>query len=279
MLPIKKYNTRVSKIVILVGVYFVLLSNSFIYANTNHPNNKITDQAIFSEDTRRIISRPQKNPNYSPIGCITSVFPDGTESKGTGFLISEMIIATAANVVYSQAHGGYATTKSTFIPSAGSVKEGGVESPFGKANFSSIKVPDKYRDPREQYTENYDYALVYLDKILGEDKTANYFNLRKVSLVDFLSKDITISGYPNEAHGNRTASMWTDTGIAIAKINDTRIAYQIPTSPGQNGSPIVLAADPRIVIGIHTDGRLRNPLRLNNGVFTAKEMYDFLTTK
>ena len=267
----KKRITRFVMI-LLIGILTASFDNKTAYAMSY-----VEPMRVFGPDTRQIVRQPECDVNYSPIGRITSFFPDGTMMVGTGFLIGNDLIATAAHVVFMPEHGGYATDYSMFVPADNSVEDGGNERPYGTANLLSnhIHVPRQYRDPDETARENYDYALVRIDRAIGVDSRADHFDMRVVRSGDFLSENINITGYPGEAQGRTTRSMWTATGAAMVLINQRRVTYRVPTSAGQSGAPIVLASDPRAVIGIHTMGRRTSP-EYNSGVIMTEEVYNFL---
>lgn len=257
----------------LFVVLFIIGLNTSSYAQDNliglTKNNVST---VIGPDTRTRVNCPQNSPNTSPIGRVISEFRDGAIGEGTGFLIGNDIVVTAAHNLYNPEHGGYALSNSSvFDPAAGGP---GVR-PFGRGRIITIRIPDGYFNSGNP--QFYDYAVFQIDSPLGTDTLANHFDLRVASPSDFLNQNVEITGYPLNAQGSVTHDMWTASGPGQPRNNNRRLAYTLSTSQGQSGSPILLNSDPRHPIGIHTDGVGPYAPGYNSGILITQEVYDFLT--
>lgn len=244
---------------------FILKENQQI-DTINHKMN--IDNYI--NDTRIPVISPECDPAFSPIGRVEVTFPDGFRGRGTGFLIANDLVVTAAHVLYSNEHGGSAQ-RVEFVPSAG---ENGYE-PFCRADGLGIRIPLQYISGGSN-SFLYDYAMFEIDQPLGADARANHFDLRMASPDEVFHSYVSVTGYPLIAQEHPRNSMWTASGGAWLTNEGARLTYYLTASPGESGAPIVLNDDPRYVIGIHTEGP-SDAADGNSGVFITQDVYDFLT--
>jgi len=182
------------------------------------------------------------------------MFPKGS-AIGTGFLISEQDVLTAAHCLYDPELGGWATSI-TFIPA-----RDGAHKPLGHAHGKEWQVPKRWR---KQKDSTFDYGII----TLGQKVNSNFFRLRSHPQALLEDENYNITGSPGDA--GKKGEMWTIRG-PLDKVDRFRLAYALDTTGGQSGSPIWRQCGCKyshnICVGVHTDGFTKYCAeRINNGV-------------
>jgi glutamyl endopeptidase len=171
------------------------------------------------------------NTTAFPSSSIVQILQYGSGAC-TGTLISPNVVLTAGHCVKYQ---GTTTPASALSVIPG---RNGSSQPFG-----SCTVTQTYMDPTWVASESHanDWALLRLGCNIGQSA-----GWPVVKAGDFTGQTATVRGYP----GNKPAgTMWTHSGTVLTTTTNN-LVYDIDTSGGQSGSP-VLAADNGI-IGVHT---------------------------
>lgn len=209
-------------------------------------------ESIVDTDDRKIIEDLNKVPNKS-IVFIKSYLDEINYISGTGFMIDDYTVLTAAHVV---------TLENKDVELKKIIVNAGYKD--GKATLGTARVIKTYVLPEWLKTRYhyYDMALLILDQPLGK-------KLGKLKIIDKseIGEIISTSGYPGSnkkskdriKRGNQYYSSGT-----IVKINDYKLYYDLDTEKGQSGSPVFNSNND--VIAIHTKGFSEHSnIRLNSG--------------
>lgn len=208
------------------------------------------DESIIGQDDRKNVKDISKMPNRS-IVFIKSYIDDRRYYSGTGFMLDDYAVLTAAHVITSKnkeeeiknilVHAGY--KNDTAIYGTAKVIKTYVLSEW-------VKSPNIY----------YDMTLLILDKPLGSVTGKLKLN-DKVKLDDYIST----SGYPGGENKNIKIGYQYYSSGKIVKVTNNNIFYDLDTEGGQSGSPIF--NENKEVIAIHTNGfDKRNSYKFNLGL-------------
>lgn len=198
-----------------------------------------TPRKIIGNDSRKVITNTTKAP-YKFIGKLIIEYSDGAVFGGTGFLVGESTIVTAAHCAYSLKRSAY-PSKITFYPG-----RTGNSNPYGSATVRKIHVPTKYKK-NETNDNTYDYAVLELNTPIG--KKTGYFE--QYVLVRDPNLEIAYNaGYIVGYNSNTLYSAYGETTIYP---KEKKIRYKIDTDSGQSGAPIYEKGTLSLY-GIHTSG-------------------------
>ncbi|PTJ67019.1 trypsin-like serine peptidase, partial [Mammaliicoccus sciuri] len=196
------------------------------------------DESIIGPDDRKIVKDISKMPNRS-IVFIKSYIDDRRYYSGTGFMIDDYKVITAAHVITSELLD-YPVRK--IIIEAGYKDE---KATFGTANVIKAYVTPEWKNFRNHF---FDMALLIIDKPLGKE-------LGKLNIIDevTLGEFISTTGYPGSNKNNidkiKKGNQYYSSG-KIVNITKNKIYYDSDTEPGQSGSPVFNINND--VIAIHT---------------------------
>lgn len=224
--------------------------NEDIQGNNLTINKHENDEAIVGQDDRKIVEDINKSP-YKSIVSINTYIDESTYYSGTGFMIDDYAVLTAAHVVTSDnkdedikkiiVNAGYKERKPT----------------IDIARVIKIYVMPEWINTQNR---NYDMALLILDKPLGK-------KIGKLKIVDksALNELNTTSGYPAKKNKNIRIGNQYFTSGKIVYITQNKLYYNLDTEGGQSGSPIFNTNND--VIAIHAAGFLNNSdYKFNIGV-------------
>ncbi|MFU1768803.1 trypsin-like serine peptidase [Mammaliicoccus sciuri] len=211
------------------------------------------DESIIGPDDRKLVKDINKFPNKS-IVHIRSYINDYNYISGTGFMIDDYSVLTAAHVITSE-FKDYPIKK--IIVEAGYKDE---KATFGTANVIKVYVTPEWENIRNHF---FDMALLILDNPLGKD-----LGKLKISEKTSLGEFVSTTGYPgsnkNNVHKIKAGNQYYSSG-EIVKITNNKIYYNSDTEPGQSGSPVFNSNND--VIAIHTRGfDDRDSYKYNSGV-------------
>lgn len=178
-------------------------------------------------------------------------------NSGTGFLVGESTIVTAAHCAYSRDLNAY-PTKITFYPG-----RTGSNNPYGSTTVKKIHVPTKFKT-NSTYDTKYDYAVLELNTPIG--KKTGFFEQYVICISDV---EVTYSaGYIVGYNGNTLYSAHGETIYPKQK----KIIYKIDTDSGQSGAPIYEKSTLSLY-GIHTSGSTTQ----NTGRYITEEVTNLIS--
>lgn len=180
---------------------------------------------------------------YFPIVRLLLIFSDGQFGRATGFLIGANKVVTAGHCIYDH-------RTQTFAEDIVAIAEPGMAS-----HHYGICTGWRYSPnyPINKTVEN-DWAVLRLDIQLGGYAgvlpLADWSTLTPAAI--YLGE---IPGYPGTAQKRATNLMWSASGQIIWLPGNTHVSYQISTSPGQSGAPVLIQENGLYyAVGIHVSG-------------------------
>ncbi len=163
--------------------------------------------------------------------------------RGTGFLIKDNVVLTAAHNVYDFDLG----------KPADEVYIIGVPKDAAHVRtHTRLKVSVEYVSGGSQ-GGRYDWGLIKMNNSMTDLGT---INVRKADdIATPIVGDVLIAGYPGIAQGIPTGDMWEADGSVEYYSANKVMAYTISTSGGNSGSPVMMYyGGGRTAIGIHVMG-------------------------
>lgn len=171
--------------------------------------------------------------------------------NGSGFIIGDHLIATAAHCIYDTDNRGNATKG--FVVKAEAYDNNGAAH---QLTVSSIHITDGYYSyfNNQYYYLNYDYALVYVEEDLSQ------YGSMQLGMVtnEFIQtgSDISVSGFPG-IYGDRR---YTTSSVSIDGLQSMEKPYRLKCTAdglgGKSGGPLYYTESngSKVVIAIFTDG-------------------------
>ena len=208
--------------------------------------------ANFGNDRRTKVENTNKFP-FSAIGVIFCETQDGRKIIGTGTLISSNLVLTSAYIVYDNEKNERYINHEFYI---------GLEDGIyrGSSKVKNFFFADEYKDNKNYNQNDEDYALLILEKDLGNK--FGYMGLAP----DYQIKDDStycLYGYPAEKRNSSGAhEQWgmdaSKKGITLdSETNLLKYKYTaFDTSAGQSGSGLFIKENngKSFIFGIHTTG-------------------------
>jgi V8-like Glu-specific endopeptidase len=174
-------------------------------------------------------------------------YPNQKVALGTGAMIDQFHVLTAAHLLYSAADGGYATS----VVAAPGAK--GSETPYGTANATYVRVDPAWigfsqAHPSSTSPSVQDVGLVTLDRTIG--KSTGSFTIGTQSDSSFRKATFQTAGYPTLG-GLHMAAAVAVTSTAQSTVSGYGVTFKqsdLPATPGQSGSPIWKAAGKKATV-------------------------------
>ena len=190
--------------------------------------------------TSTIITATSAYP-YSAIVRVLTTFSDGSRISGSGVIVGDNDVLTAAHMVYDGKHG---VAQSILVLPGLS----GSTAPFGAYAVSSISylAVDQDGDGKINIFEAaHDFAL------LGFTSDIDNATGRFVLAQGFVSGIAVVDGYPGNQGGNRLVQDSAPVSVSQGIVNTARLDI----NPGNSGGPVwvVTASGPAVVGIVSTD--------------------------
>ena len=231
------------------GAYLSSYTLSALPTNTASTSSDISLTSVYGDEDSRVL-------DYTKNGVVKLVSSSG--AVGTGFVVDEHTIATAAHCV---------VTSSTTSNCKNTVKEiycfNGSSTVDMTASLNEIHVPAEYFTAGNGGTTEYDYALITVEEDLSD-----YMCFALGTMLDSYSGTVSISGFPGTikqsdgtyitANDLEKHNQYLGTGTVLSS-ETGRIAYTVDTTGGNSGSPVYVTSTYKsnvyyTVIAIHTTG-------------------------
>lgn len=229
-------------------------------------NMESTDEDLVSEGETGIIDgddRVQiKKTDSVPWRWICKIFIKDSKgrisSEGTGLLISDRHILTAAHVIYQKYIDPYSYSIEV-IPAFS-----GGDEPFGMYAVSKKPKISKWYDPEEKNHLDFDYALITLEDRVGQEKFSKiggplcYWGhpqcgantiFTRLDPKKLNQRSTITAGYPGKKGGKQ---LWCAKGILYgASEKGRRMFMTSDATAGQSGSPVWVKEDDKdCLVGI-----------------------------
>ncbi|MCB9761842.1 MAG: trypsin-like peptidase domain-containing protein [Alphaproteobacteria bacterium] len=221
--------------------------------NTPEPIPTVRPSAVeivFPPDTRARVTPTTPFP-YLAIGQLSMTF-QGKRYTGTGVLIGETRVLTAAHNLFDRALGGWARDVTFTAARDGTVR------PYPTVAAARLHVPDAWQagpgggplageaiEPHRRY----DYGLVILKTAPHKDGTLGV-SVESDQTLQHL--EVNITGYPGDKAPPDT--MWGASGQLRSVLPDF-LTYRISTFQGQSGAGVLGRVEARphslSVVGVH----------------------------
>ncbi len=175
---------------------------------------------------------------YDGIVKITTTYANGTKGYGTGFIVGDGKILTAAHNLKCDTKGGWVKNIEVYFEKNGA---SGVD-----CSVLELRVPSAWTDDTRDFEQllKYDYGIIYVPTSMtsGRTRFGLYANVSYGS-------DYTITGYPwVEGSSSYTSNyMYTDTAKAVTNYlnsvkHDINIASGVSGAPMYNASTLYVSA-------------------------------------
>lgn len=200
---------------------------------------------VIGTDTRTEVV-DENMPPYKAI--VLLIMKYGNELyRGTGFLIKDNVVLTAAHNVYDL----------TLKQPADEVYIIGEQRDAAHVRtYTGLKVSINYVTGNSQGGQ-YDWGLIKMNAAMTDLGTINV--CRTVDVPASVLKDVLIAGYPGMAQEESTTDMWEADGPVQYYQASGVLAYTISTSAGNSGSPVMVDyGGCRTAIGIHVIGSVNS---------------------
>lgn len=212
-------------------------------------------EIIFPPDDRTQVTNTTVYP-YSSIGELDMEF-DGEPFGGTGVLIDDSIVLTAAHNLYDRALGGEADSV-TFAAA-----RNGTSNPFGVVEAESLFVPDGYKtadlksilidgeeipDAEKPY-RRFDYGLVLLKS--APHKGQGFLGISVEDQKVLQDLKVNVTGYPGD---KPEGTMWGAQG-GLSGVEPDFLLYRLSTFAGESGASVIASLPDKTTkmssVGIH----------------------------
>jgi len=255
--------TLKSAVSIIAALLIFMLSITF-YADRSNASNTSRRYYVFNPsnsnyirdydieplpeniNTRGVIGEDTREVDWSKSGVVKIMKKN--HYLGTGFVVSDHVIATAAHVVMNQS-----LTEILLFDNEGNVTM--------HATPVEVHVPLNHFLLTRPESDDYDYALVTVKEDLS-----SYANFNIGVAMDSLENSdlpIKVTGFPDDKNNFTNHIMASSIGN-VGKVLDCHIIHNVDTSGGNSGSPVYIEESRcnktyNTVFAIHVGGSISYP--------------------
>lgn len=192
---------------------------------------------VFGDDMRERVSDVNVLP-YSAVWRLR-IIVNGIPYRGTGYMVKPGVMLTAGHNIYDHDTKRFAD-KVYAIGRDGRCHE-----------LYDVIIPEEYK---KSDVDVYDWAVARVSVVPGEIyPVIELINMDDGEAPDVVNKTAEIAGFPAEVRGVTTYDMYREEGMVAAYDRSSKtLNYQIDTSGGNSGSPVIVYKDTiPYAIGIH----------------------------
>lgn len=189
--------------------------------------------------TRSVIGNDTRSVDFTKTGVVKLIYPndEGDQVNGTGFIVDDHTIATAAHCIHARP-----ITQVLLFNSDGTVAL--------SATPVESHIPSEFFESGRPYSDYNDYALLTVEEDLSSFPKFDLGVTLDTAITNQVS--VSITGFPNIVLGNEANTptdhiMYTGTGV-LQDSNDSsacsvyRLKYSADTTDGNSGSPVYITS-------------------------------------
>ncbi len=224
-------------------------------------------RVVFGDDSRIRVGLEDTNMlPFSPIGMLRGRLEgDPGYSSATAFMVGPDTAVTAAHNFY-YIDGRY-LKDITFTPG-----KNGYSAPFGMTSVEGfVYYPQQWAD---SFDREYDWAVFKTSSDIGN--SCGWLGFMKATNLELENQLAVLSGYPTmytkqDGYGEQ---WFTEDRILLA--SDLQIYYQMDTSGGNSGSPLIRYIDDFYVVGINSREYPSGDPSFNAGARINEDFYNMI---
>lgn len=248
--------------------------NNYILQTAGYNPTPNSMRSIIGDDNRIQVITPTAFP-YSAVALFETIeYNCGCSTNGSGFMVSEKCLLTAAHCLYCSKHKS--NVKSVYIKFG---YNGTTES-----CLKELEVTDDnasfYINPNYTGTQNnYDYGYILFDQKIGNETGWFALSAENTStLQNGLS--ITVAGYAKSSLSGTTGTILLRKCAGTTRLPTSyRVSYDADTIPENSGCPVYYtSSSDAFAVAIHTLGTSSTTL-YNSGVRITNSMINTLSTQ
>ena len=256
------------------------------YSKVRVGHDQAVLESVVGYDDRERVTATDEYP-WCLICFLDITFANGANGIGTGWLIGGNKVLTAGHCVYDERHDGWATAIKVIPGNSVENPDMGKSdfAPYGEFHAMALQTTTEWLNDRNV---TFDVGVIHIDHPIADD-LGNFGIAIYDDDQELLNKTVRVAGYPlyqNPKNEDGTMSkrrvggqMWTHSDT-IVDIDNGRIRYQLDTSGGQSGAPVVLLDADELgltAIGAHNYGFAQSEIyHENKATLITSDIWDYI---